>query len=190
MLGWMEQHMIPLATTLVSGFVAIIAFLHWREARSKLVLDLYDRRIAFCRSSRRFLVAVVNQPEPKHEDLLSFASEVEEARFLFGLDIRQFLDRAYLHALEAIARHQQMYPRHGNAGLPVGPERQAVSQRFTAEVTCLSRLFQDAESEFAPYFYLGAATVPGWRRTKARLRTQARKSWARAKDEVGRAREG
>ncbi len=158
--------------------------MQWRTARQKLALDLYDRRIEYYRRTRSFILDMANQAEPSYSSLMSFARDTDQARFLFGHDVRRFLDRVYFHALEAISLYERLYPRSGSRGLDIGFEREAVSGKFTVEILWLTEHLSEAEVAFAPYFSLGAATVPTWPGFKNRERRRTKESWEQAKNEV------
>jgi hypothetical protein len=176
--------LVSVAAVVVSVFLAIAAFLQWVNARQTLALELFDRRIAYYRCVRRFIVDVVNRERSTTDLLLTFARDTDEARFFFGTDVRAYLDRLYFHALEGLAQHEQLYPEGGAAGLPVGPDRERASARYSHMVGWLGEQSLEVEAMLAPYLALGAATVPSWPGAQDRLRKQRRESWEVAKGEV------
>jgi hypothetical protein len=175
---------VSVAAVLVSGFLAFTAWLQWRTARQKLALDLYDRRIGFYHRIRAFVIAISNRSEDGHDTLMSFARDTDEARFYFGDDLRSWFDLLYFHSLSALSLNEKLYPSQGYGGLPVGPDREDVAARYSAEVAWLTEQMSGQEVMFAPYLSLGDATVPRWPGFRARRRRKIKESWERAKAEV------
>ena len=178
--------LVSIAAVTATSILAVAAVMQWRTARQKLALDLYDRRIEYYRRARSFIMDIANRSDNSYTALISFAKDTDEARFFFGHDVRLFLDRLYFHVLKATSLNEQLYPRSGLRGLPPGSEREAVSTRFSAEILWLTEHSKEADVVFAPYLFLGAATVPAWPGFKNRERRRVKESWERAKAEVNR----
>ena len=180
--------LVAAAAVFVSCLAAFAAVLQWTTARQKLALELFDRRIAYYNRVRALIIEVAGSGTLSHRTLLDFARDTDDARFFFGHDVRQLLDRLYFHTLEATSLREQLYPDRGGDGLPVGDARAEVSQRFSDEMKWLSDQLQEAPVIFAPYLYLGAATVPTWPGFRVSERRSVRRSWEVAKAEVARRR--
>ncbi|NRP19911.1 hypothetical protein LPJGGPFB_03169 [Ensifer adhaerens] len=78
------------ATTMISGLVFVVAYLQWRTAHQKVVLDLFDRRLAIYEKLRQSM-RIINQTGKVSDEADRLLLEAEsEAAFLFGPDIQEY----------------------------------------------------------------------------------------------------
>ena len=81
------------ATVIISGLVLVVAFMQWRTAHQKVMLDLFDRRYRIYQTISHIFDEVRN-PDGDHALLESWSDELAYARFLFGPEVLVFLDLA------------------------------------------------------------------------------------------------
>lgn len=96
------------ATTIISGLVLIVAFMQWRTGHQKVVLDLFDRRIAVYNKAQDFYLAIVRHgihQEPV--DVGKFHYVRNEAAFLFGAEIKKVLEEFHV-AIINMSTHATM----------------------------------------------------------------------------------
>jgi hypothetical protein len=75
-------------------FVATVAFLQWRTAQQKAVLDLFDRRRAIYDVVRNAVARMTGSSAGfDQEREIKFGETVEEAYFFFGDDIVSYLEQ-------------------------------------------------------------------------------------------------
>jgi hypothetical protein len=75
-------------------FVATVAFLQWRTAQQKAVLDLFDRRRTIYDVVRNAVTRMTGSSAGfDQEREIKFGETVEEAYFFFGDDIVSYLER-------------------------------------------------------------------------------------------------
>ncbi len=80
------------ATTIISGLVLVVAFMQWRTAHTKVLLDLFDKRSAAYNG-------VVDSMRPAFrdgtykdiKDFWALRKAIDDAFFLFGDDVRVLL---------------------------------------------------------------------------------------------------
>ena len=89
-----------LPTFIVGCIAAYIAYQQWQTNRRKLELDLYDRRLRLYQATTKYISMVLTDLKPKLEDLSEFRRATAEADFLFGPDIRAYLDELFEHGVE------------------------------------------------------------------------------------------
>ncbi|MBX5247857.1 MULTISPECIES: hypothetical protein [unclassified Rhizobium] len=66
----------------------MIAYLQWRTAHQKVVLDLFDRRMAIYRDVRSIVDDAALDADPSNDDLMKRIHRLkQEASFLFGDDV-------------------------------------------------------------------------------------------------------
>ncbi|KVK43581.1 hypothetical protein BCY90_17380 [Agrobacterium deltaense] len=77
------------ATTIISGLVLVVAFMQWRTAHQKVLLDLFERRFNIYSRALKIIDQTLG-PEASTfpEDLPSLA---EESRLLFGEEVYDYL---------------------------------------------------------------------------------------------------
>jgi hypothetical protein len=104
---------LPYILAAVGALGAGIAFGQWYTARSKLALDLFDRRVAIYEDLRTALRSVVVHARVDEETILKWSEAQGRALFLFGRDVegylegvRQSLIRMQMHATMKQARDQ------------------------------------------------------------------------------------
>ncbi|MER8581727.1 hypothetical protein NKG95_24060 [Mesorhizobium sp. M1423] len=133
-----------LLTPVIALAVGFIAYRQWRTAHSRLVLDLFEKRLAVYERTRR-AVSVVNthgKASPDAEaDLLA---AMNSAEFLFGKDVRDYLQKLW-----------ERFVRLGAASAMIegteGEERKRqieLRSRFALEI---SRFYYEGSDIFSPY---------------------------------------
>jgi uncharacterized ubiquitin-like protein YukD len=80
-------------TVVIAAFVAWIGFLQWLTARQKAVFDLFDKRFKVYETVKHCVDQVVRNPGYFEGEVeKEFLKAVNEAKFLFGEDIDNYLD--------------------------------------------------------------------------------------------------
>lgn len=79
------------ALALVAIFGVWIAYQQWRTAREKLRLDLFERRVSVFVALRKYVATITQKGGPEPDDVTKFGEAFEQAQFLFGKDVREFL---------------------------------------------------------------------------------------------------
>ncbi len=91
--------------TLGIGLLATyVAWHQYEVAKAKLKLDLFERRLAIYNSTYNFLLKILDT-NLSISDLNTFSMEVDKASFLFGDDVRFYLDRVSKKASQLQAIH-------------------------------------------------------------------------------------
>jgi hypothetical protein len=75
----------------IGAFAALIAYLQWVTAHQKIVLELFDKRLAAFRGIQAAITPVFINGEITQKEFFAFAAAVEQCRFLFGDDVLQYL---------------------------------------------------------------------------------------------------
>lgn len=81
-----------LATTLIAAIAVWIAFMQWRTAHLKTVLDLFDRRKGVYLAAKTALAYAQRDADAKDEAWENIRKARLEAQFLFPREIDQKLD--------------------------------------------------------------------------------------------------
>ncbi|NRF12276.1 hypothetical protein [Agrobacterium pusense] len=79
------------ATTIISGLVLVVAFMQWRTAHQKVMLDLFDRRLEIYRQVWEAVGSVVRSGRGDSKSELAIMQAADKAMFLFGRDVSDYL---------------------------------------------------------------------------------------------------
>ncbi|MDJ1633195.1 hypothetical protein [Rhizobium rhizogenes] len=84
------------ATTIISGLVLIVAFMQWRTAHQKVILDLFNRRMAVYEKLGRSMRLMNVSAKVSDDSNRLFLEAQAEATFVFGRDIHEYLRELWL----------------------------------------------------------------------------------------------
>ena len=147
--------LIAVFSALIASFAALIGYFPWRTAHQRVVLDLFDRRLAIIREIEEAAKIVLNDPGRQKVDpaFWSFVRAESNARFLFGEDILKALaelrqDLANVMAFSDIPVDSPDYQRKVDI-------KYASLQRIVDFISHSSRLF-------APYVRLDQKMPSLW----------------------------
>ena len=103
------QFLSSLATLLVAGAVAYVAWRQWRTAREKLVLDLFEKRLAVYEKVMEAAQKVRGPGRPAdNEPFRLLHSARAEAEFLFGPEISEYIRQLIEHTANLGLAHTMM----------------------------------------------------------------------------------
>jgi hypothetical protein len=138
-----------LLTPVIATAVGIIGFMQWRTAHQKVVLDLFDRRLAVYSKLRHAVSKIMTSGQVTEQtDRLLLEAE-DEATFLFGPEVPSYIRRLFVMCVEYGAQ----CPREGKAG----PQFSEVHRSLMKE---LGRFYESGGGIFAPYMRMDQKRVP------------------------------
>lgn len=141
-------------TPAIATAVGVIAFMQWRTAHQKVMLDLFDRRWAVYKDVEAFLSLMISKGVRQDiKDLGAFHRVRTQAQFLFGADVHDLLARVHLAAINMSTYAAQF--EH----LDVGPERTAHVSAAHDEMKSLLQMSQNIEAVFADYMRMDQKRV-------------------------------
>jgi hypothetical protein len=124
-----------LVAALTAIFVAAVAFLQWRTAQQKAVLDLFDRRFKIYETVKTCVYeANRNAGYFNEEREREFLKVRDDAYFWFGNDIQDYLEDL---RKELVKRDQSS--NVANKFYEIGQPRFAKYMRFSQTVPTISR---------------------------------------------------
>jgi hypothetical protein len=80
-----------LLTPAIALLAVVIAWAQWYTARSKLVLDLFKERMEVYTGVRKVMGRVMQHGTADVEDIANFSGPQDQARFVFGKDVSNYL---------------------------------------------------------------------------------------------------
>jgi hypothetical protein len=152
-------------TTLVLGIVAAyIAWRQWRTSQDRLVLDLFERRFqVFQELTRTIATAFNSKPNVEFQDLTSFDTATEKARFLFGPEVHSYLAESRQRLIHIIATE------HVLPNMPDGPQRTNAENKVLATINEMNEFYGRLATLVTPYMRVGQPPQP-WRSLLDRVR--------------------
>ncbi len=136
-----------LLTALTALLALWIAYHQYRTNRSKLRLDLYERRFRVFDAVRDLLAIVGRDGALELKDVQGFVAGTSEATFLFGADIVAYIEELRLKAADLRRVHRTL----ANTALPVGAERSQAATEDAALITWFAEQFEESKKRFARY---------------------------------------
>ena len=139
--------MTALFTTLILGFGALIAYFQWRTAHQRVVLDLFERRLAVFSDLEEGAKGVLNAVAGKdmQDPFWLFVRAKAKARFLFGSEITKLLTER-LADIAAVMSFSDIRFDH--------PEYAQMINRKQIAENNLAAFIQNSAEPFEPYMRL------------------------------------
>lgn len=139
------QVMQALLTPAIALAVGVIAFMQWRTAHQKVVLDLFERRMSVYLKLKQSMFSI-NASGKVSEDSERLLLDVQnEAKFLFGSDISEYLEELWLIFIQA--REYEGSP----------PSKSIAQRRKLMEA--VSDFYRGGPDRFAPYMRMDQRRV-------------------------------
>ena len=81
-----------LLPVILTVFAIYIAFQQYKTNRRKLKFDLFDKRFTIFDATKKFMQGVINRSSFDKENQAEFHRQIKGAQFVFGNDIKEYLD--------------------------------------------------------------------------------------------------
>jgi hypothetical protein len=144
-----------LLTPAIAAIAVLIGIFQWRTAQQKVVLDLFDRRLAKYTALREVVARVMGSGAATNENSFQFLQALDGVEFLFGDDIVQPLQKIS----EAIGLLTVTGPERKD--LPAGPELQALVKREREALKTVESFYSTFHEHLKPYLRMHQKSV--WR---------------------------
>ena len=96
-----------LLTPVIAVVAVYIARQQWKTNAHKLKLDLYDRRFKVFEAAREIL-GLMYTSGVRDAQLLNFLTKTADTEFLFGSEVKEYLEEIYRHVQTLISANSQM----------------------------------------------------------------------------------
>jgi hypothetical protein len=139
------QYLQALLTPTIAVAVSIIAYRQWRTAHSKLVLDLFEKRLSVYHQVRKAIAVVNTTGKTSREAELNLLEAIDAAEFLFGDDVRSYLEGMW---------HRFLKMNAANAMIEGGDTTEVRRTNIEAQSQLLNEITQfyyEGSDVFAPY---------------------------------------
>jgi hypothetical protein len=151
-----------LLTPAIAAGVGVIAFMQWRTAQQKVVLDLFDRRMATYEKPRQSMRLINSSGKVSDESDRLLLEAESEAAFIFGADIQEYMREIWLIYVQS----RTLTRENGYRG------REASAQRTTL-MEAVTDFYNNGPERFAPYMRMDqkrVSTMNEWISEKNRHR--------------------
>ena len=89
------QYLSALGTIAIGAVVAYIAWRQYRTSHDRFRLDLFEKRYDVYRALMKFLRGLAPDTSKTGEQIMAFRADTNDARFLFGPEVVDFLSEIY-----------------------------------------------------------------------------------------------
>ena len=136
---------LQILTIIIGATVAWVASQQYFLAREKFKLDLFEKRFAVYKATQQFLSDIFAEAKLDSTKLFEFRRDTQDAVFLFGDEIVEYLKTLDRKALQMRTLQRQFEP------LPVGEERSRLCEEEGAIVKELSNELSRLSEVFSSY---------------------------------------
>ena len=146
---------VSIASVTVAVIVAIVQYAQWRTANQKVVVDLYDRRLKIFQKVEDAIAPVMRDAEANAEAFQTFSIAQAEARFLFGEDIKEYL--------QTLRESFAWLLSFTNTVIDQSENRAELVDAKYNHIKRIVDFYNIAPTLFAPYIELKHKNTPFWR---------------------------
>ena len=130
--------------TAVAKLQADIAKRAWQTSNERIVLDLFEKRLAIYEEIRETIKPINGSGNSGDEDFYKYCQSIDRARYFFGPDVTNYLERLRI----ALSSHQLACAMVSNNSTP---DRHNWVQRKAEAFKQIIGFYNDAPPLFAPY---------------------------------------
>ncbi|OFV99320.1 MAG: hypothetical protein A3F68_06825 [Acidobacteria bacterium RIFCSPLOWO2_12_FULL_54_10] len=137
-----------LLTPLIAIITTYIAYQQWNANKLKLKLERYERRLRVYQEVVKFLRLIGRDLDPKVDDFLKFQGAVVEADFLFGPEIRQYIEEIFSRGFR-LYKSKKAYDAFTQGSAPSDYDHNRVAREMHSEETWLIEQITAVEGQVA-----------------------------------------
>ena len=147
------------AAVFIVGAIGVgIAFRQWQTARTKVQLDLYEKRRPIYDAVLAFVGDVLTVGVPTYTRTIELAQQTHGSTFIFGPEIGDYIRDLERQGDDMRAAEVKL------ATLPPGPERAPFEQMILERQAWFQAQFGVVDRLFGPYLQLESRRVKVWPR--------------------------
>jgi hypothetical protein len=135
-------------TPLIAIIAAWIAYQQFQTNQLKLKFDMFDKRLKVYQALMDFIGFVINYPDMKIEEVKKFDVARSESVFLFGKDIREYLQSIRDQAAALTILNSQIQELASNERIP--ERTQSVNEKLE-KIDWFYKQIEVAQGKFSRY---------------------------------------
>lgn len=137
-----------IVAAITAAFVAVVAFLRWRTAQQKAALELKDRQLKLYETVKDCVDQFsINSQRFDSELQRKFLKAIEEARFLFGDDLHDYLETLRKDIL-IVRDIDKQAARLQEQGKPLIPSTDLAAKRGEA-IPRINKFYEVGQARFS-----------------------------------------
>ena len=125
---WFTQNPQVVFNIVLGLTTAYIAYQQWQANTFKLRMDLYDRRLRLYQEVNKIVGIIVRDANVELPDLWAFVASTAEADFLFGPEIREYLEEIFTRGNKLRSANREY--RDATQRIPPGYDHNRVVQEM------------------------------------------------------------
>jgi hypothetical protein len=123
---------------------ATVAERNWETANEKIVLELFERRIAIFEGIRKVVSDVLRTAKPTDVDFFEYVSAIDKAPYFFGPEVMDYLETVRILIIE-LQLDATVIRNH------LDPDRPERIRGHVTRMTELSKFYEVSKGLFGPY---------------------------------------
>jgi hypothetical protein len=139
------EYLLSGITLIIGAFVACVGYQQYLVSRERFKLDLFEKRFAVYKGVQVFLSCILREAKVELEELFKFRANTQDAVFLFGEDIPEYIQQIDTKAIELCTTAEKLN------GIPVGEERSRICEKKTEQLMWLINQLPKLSGVFSPY---------------------------------------
>ena len=116
----------------------------WETANERVVLDLFERRIAIFESIRSVVSSILRTGQPTHDDYFAYLQAIDRVQFYFGDEVQEYIEHIRL-LIGELQLDATIIADHAD------PDRSARIRGRADRMKELSGFYENAKRLFGPY---------------------------------------
>lgn len=139
------EYILSFVTIVIGVFVAFVGYQQYCINRERFKLDLFEKRFAVYKGIQVFLTYILINAKFEMAELFKFRANTQDAIFLFGEDVTNYISLVDKKALEFWSLSEEL------EGLPIGEERSKACKEKTCLLKWLIDELPQLKDIFSPY---------------------------------------
>lgn len=157
------ENTLAILTGITTILLAYVAWQNYKINQSnfyiqkdKLRLDLFDRRLQVFEACQKLFSYLVVEGNMTHEVLGKFSRDSSNAEFLFGKDVKQYVDQVSIKGLRVIQINRLLDGSH----LDVGDERSKLADELFVLEGWFALQYKESQEIFRKYLHFSIDRDP------------------------------
>jgi hypothetical protein len=152
----------PIATVIAASAAAFVAYTlgnsqaesakiqarvakrNWRTSNERIVLELFERRIAIFESIRKVVASVLTSGQSNDATYFEYVQAVDKVPYFFGPEVSEYLEKLRLLIID-LQLDSSVIADHAN------PDRNDRVKGRMKRITELAKFYETAKVLFGPY---------------------------------------
>jgi hypothetical protein len=152
----------PLATVIAAGAAALVAYRlgqsqisvartqaeiadrNWKTSNQKIVLELFERRLAIYEATRSIIGEITRSGSAPDDVLFRFGTATDRVPYYFGQEIQDYLETIRIHMIELELSNSMLKN-------PTVPNRATWAERRKNHFLSVTDFYKKSPALFKPY---------------------------------------